>query len=422
MTFGSRPFRLVLGGVLVIPFGYQFVVAGIMVPLTSLDVMRDFHVYYRAAQMVAGGRSPYDLSSTANFSQGITYIYGPALAIVLVPISRLPFGAAQLAWMVWSLGCLAIAVIATGKAAGARTAENWLWVGFTFVSSFPVVLNLQLGQFNTTLLALIGVWSWAHVRGLRTGWVLVGVATAVKVFTAPLLLIPVVRRDLRALLGAAVGGTAVLLVGVTYLPQFVFEVLPRLGAVSEAINNTSILASLARLTHPQNLHATRDDNWLDIRVIALLIALTTLVTCVIALRRLANSADGRRLEAALMLTAAPLFGSIVWEQHLVMLLPAIVIAARVIWKEGDFWSLGVLMFATTWMALGYPVITEVLAPFFNDANWVAVLYADQGGIDALIIFLVLVRTCFRMRPASLTRRDNNLVTLETGGAVSSAVS
>ncbi len=393
-TFGNQPFRLLIVVLVAVPFLWQFVVAGILVPLSSLDVMRDFRVYYRAAQLVSIGKSSYDLFPTADFSQGITYIYSPALAFVLQPLASLPLGTAQMFWMSWSLCCLVVSVIATAKAAGARTVEHWFWVGIAFLSSFPVVLNLQLGQLNITLLALISVWLWAYVRGRRAGWLLVGVATAVKLYSAPLLLLPLVRRDFRALVLAGIGGLAVLLVGVQYLAQFVFDVLPRLNVVSEAANNTSILASIARLIHPQDIHATHDASWWDLKLIALLLALATIATCVFALRRLTNSADGRQLGGALMLTAGPLFGSIVWEQHLVMLLPGIVVAAPALWRRRDRLDIAALIVTTGWLALAYPLIAGILAVQFHYAVWVAILYADQGGVAALLVFLVVLRACF----------------------------
>ena len=393
-TFANLRFRLLLVSLIALPAAYQFVVAGILVPLSSLDIMRDFGIYYRAARMVTAGKSIYDLSSaTTPWENLATYVYSPALAVLLQPLGRLPLEAAQPIWMTWSLGCLMVAIIATGSAAGARTIEPWSLVGLAFVSSYPVVLNLQLGQLNTTLLALISVWMWAYVRGRRSGWLLIGIATAVKLYSAPLLLLPLLRRDLKALLLAGIGGVAVLLLGVQYLPQFLFGVLPRIGVVSAGINNTSILGSVARLLHPQDIHATRDAGWADVRVIALLLAITTIAGCVLALRRLADDADGRRLGAALMLAAGPLFASVLWEQHLVMLLPAIVVTMPILWRRRDRLGVGFLAAATVWLAVAYPLIAEGLAPNFHYAFWIVLLYADQGGLGALVVFLVLLRAC-----------------------------
>jgi hypothetical protein len=394
-TLGNARFRLLLVCLMALPAGYQFVVAGILLPLSSLDIMRDFGIYYRAARLVAAGKPIYDLSSATTAWENLaTYIYSPALAVLLQPLARLPLDGAQSIWMSWSLACLVVAIIATGRAAGARTVEHWSWVGLAFVSSYPVVLNLQLGQLNTTLLALLSVWLWAYVHGRRSGWLLIGIAAAVKLYSAPLLLLPLLRRDLKALLLAGIGGLAVLLVGVQYLPQFVFGVLPRVGVVSAGINNTSLLGSVARVIHPQDIHAIRDAGWADVRIIAFLLAVAAIVACVFALSRLTDDADGRRLGAALMLAAGPLFASILWEQHLVMLLPAIVVAVPVLRRRRDRLGLTLLALAAVWLAVAYPLIAEGLAPGFHYAFWVLLLYADQGGLDALVVFLVLFRACF----------------------------
>jgi alpha-1,2-mannosyltransferase len=196
--------------------------------------MTDLQVYLRAAWAARTGGDIYAITD----DNGWHYHYPPLLAIALIPLADAPAGIDRVGipsfalsvalWYAFSLACLAFAVHtlasaleATRPKAVAASARDW-WR----LRVLPVVIclpaigaTLARGQVNLLVLALLCLALAAILRGqsFRAGlWL--AAAICVKLIPALLILYPLWRRDVRCLVGIAVG----LLVGLVLIPAVWF--------------------------------------------------------------------------------------------------------------------------------------------------------------------------------------------------------
>jgi hypothetical protein len=126
----------------------------------------------------------------------------------------------------------------------------------------PLLQQLIHGQLNLVLLLLV-TGAWAADRSGRPGWsgVLVGAATAIKLFPGFLFLYFLLRRQWSALVTGAVtlalltGLTAVVL-GPEVYATYLREVVPRLESYRSSWFNASLVGFWTRLFNP----ATREEH------------------------------------------------------------------------------------------------------------------------------------------------------------------
>lgn len=150
------------------------------------DLLADLQVYWGAVRWVAHGLPLYEFRA----DNGDPFTYPPFASLLLAPIGRLPFVAAEIVWTVISLAAIvALARLVTVKAlaapAAARPAVTWL-VALGVLVSAPGQSNVHFGQVSL-LLVLACLADGLGVTGPRWRGVLIGVAAAVKL--TPLLFI-----------------------------------------------------------------------------------------------------------------------------------------------------------------------------------------------------------------------------------------
>ena len=192
----------------------------------------DQGVFFRTAWAVRAGTSLYTITD----EHGWHYLYPPFLASVLLPLADppaevlsgpsppivVPYRVSCAIWYWLNIACLAMALHLVAAAlerhwgAGVgppwpRYARGWwalrLWPFLAVI--FYVGSSLQSGQVTTLLMLCLSgcAASLIDARSGRAGlWL--GTAIGLKLFPAYLLLYPLLRRDLRFLLGA---GAATLL-------------------------------------------------------------------------------------------------------------------------------------------------------------------------------------------------------------------
>lgn len=164
----------------------------------------DFPLYWQAARDLMSGRSPYDVTTGLH-----GYVYLPWFALLLGPLALLPLPAAAACWYVVNLGFIALATRALLDALDS-VLPAWR-TRVLVLATLPLAGlfhdNLVLGQANLLLLLLVaatvqGAWApranWAHGIPL-------GLAAALKMPAAILLLPLVLRARGRAVLGFAAG-------------------------------------------------------------------------------------------------------------------------------------------------------------------------------------------------------------------------
>jgi hypothetical protein len=161
--------------------------------------------------------------------------YPPGLALVVSPLTVLPFPAITTAWLATNVALL----VWIGRSLGWSARDALALAAWP-----PVWYLLQIGQLELLLLALLLLsWRSEHDGRELTAGVLLGTAVAIKPYLLLLLLPLAARRRTRALSGAAlVVGMAQLAtlaaVGPTGVARYYGDVLPHVGAFysSTAIN------------------------------------------------------------------------------------------------------------------------------------------------------------------------------------------
>ena len=218
--------------------------------------VHDFGAYYRAAGAVVRGETPYVIDEhgpTASF------VYAPAFAYLLAPLSYLDYTWAGRLWMIGNwilfLTCIYLAMRLVAPEEGNQWAV--LWMGTLPVAGY-FWININSGQVGALMAALCLGWAVCQRQGRPfVGGILLAVATALKL--APALLAPylIVRRDWRGLAGFLVGDLAMILVPVpwTGLEKAIQLHLEwgrhchetQIADQTSRIENQSFLGALARL-------------------------------------------------------------------------------------------------------------------------------------------------------------------------------
>lgn len=211
---------LVLLLVGVIAFGYLTVLRSAY----SDQRMTDFGVYTRAAWAVRVGQDPYEIVDDRNWH----YTYPPPFVLLLTPLADppagedrsgyLPFPASVVVWYALNVLFAAVAVhwFVLAVLPHLRPLSRRWWYArlIPFDVCIPALgYTLARGQVNVfVLLLLAGAFlAMARRRSFRSG-VWLAAAVCVKVIPGLLVLVPLVRRDWRCLLGVVAGG--VLFLGV----------------------------------------------------------------------------------------------------------------------------------------------------------------------------------------------------------------
>jgi hypothetical protein len=179
----------------------------------------DFGAYYRSAEGVARGGTPYtinELGATA------TFVYAPAYAYLLSPLSSLDYIWTCRIWMMvnWLI-CLACIYLSLRLVADQDYGfgEKWIlvWLGTLPVASY-MWDNVRAGQVGALMVALCLGWAVCQRQGRHfLGGLLLALATGLKL--APALLVPylIIRRDWRGLAGFLAGGLVLGLVPVFWV-------------------------------------------------------------------------------------------------------------------------------------------------------------------------------------------------------------
>jgi len=187
------------------------IIIGIACVGKQLRTGSDFPIYYSAARTLLSGGSPYDVSSGLH-----GYVYLPFFALLLAPLAALPLPAAAAVWYGANVTFAAASIRAALRLAGEGMPGGM--ATWALVAALAPLLglfhdNLVLGQANLFLLSLVigGVSGLLGSRDRVWPGLLLGIAAALKM-NAALLIVPVlIRGRLRPVAGFAVGLAAALL-------------------------------------------------------------------------------------------------------------------------------------------------------------------------------------------------------------------
>ena len=300
------------------------------VMLTDFPI--DMIVYRQGVRAFINGTPLYAEPMVVSPDIVLPFIYPPFGALVMVPLTapawlsddgagNIVIIASSLA-LLWSLGALSRAL-----APQVRAASRWavvLAVWAVMVSIEPVRLNNGFAQINMLLMAMVFADLVPRRRRLPQGW-LIGLAAAIKLTPAAMVLYFLLRRDFRALATAAGTGLAATALAAVVRPdataEFFSEKLVTMGSGgSFGVNtsyqsNSSIRGALQRAFSSQEaLDAASSWVFLCWAVAALAVVLGGAWLMRAALRR-GLLVDAVLLNALIMLLISP----VSWSHHWVWL-------------------------------------------------------------------------------------------------------
>jgi len=316
-------------------------VAGIALLFAALNAVNAINKGGDAAVFFEGGRrllhaeSLYEGSSAA---QG--FIGPPFQAVFFAPFAALAAistVAARLLWHVAGIGCLIVGVACTVRSWSLARDELGLPAETRAASVLvplvavllPIQTNFEHQNMNPLLLALIAAATWLLVRGLdgRAG-LLLGVAIALKVFPALLLIVLLSRERWRAA-GAAVTTALVL----TLVPLMLYGAdgfadllrdfwrLANSGFPARG-NNQSLLAALDRLFGSGDGEFIHQAAGPTLIVFVFLAALLLIGLSAAGIKTRAPAIATTTLQMWSALVAAVLLSPIAWDHYWVLLFPA----------------------------------------------------------------------------------------------------
>jgi hypothetical protein len=175
-----------------------------------LTYFSDFHNDYNAALALRHGMNP--LAPAASWIRaahtsahqgaavgGVYYAYAPIFALLLVPLTLLPFYPAIVIWGVCSLVFLVVAVDACLRVAGLRPTVSHLLPVATAVALIRTVrVEYSLGQVDIFPLFVVCAAFWVHrARRSALGAVLLGLACVTKPVLLPFVVFLVWKREFR---------------------------------------------------------------------------------------------------------------------------------------------------------------------------------------------------------------------------------
>lgn len=300
----------------------------------------DFHSYWYAGRLVAGGTSPYDLAAMRAlaasegdvFMLGTGYSYPLPFAFAMVPFGALPFATAVTVFNVLSLAAFGAAVASWLIRLHPDADPGRVRVVAFLAGAFPPITgSVLVGQVNLLVVSALGLGTLTIVRpaGRRlAGGVAIGLAAVVKlvpvVVVAPLWLAG--RRS--AVAGVVAGVGLSLAVAAILRPAAILDGSPAaaLFAPDPFFTNQAINGFVSRLVlSTDRLAAPALGAFDPFPVVIILTATLALATLAILWRsrtRLAES-DGLALAVAFVLVGATAGApkTSLWNESLV--LPAV---------------------------------------------------------------------------------------------------
>lgn len=270
----------------------------------------DLDVYRLGSAALLHGEALYGTLPPTGDGQLLLFTYPPFAAILLAPLSVLPYWAACLLVTLLTMGLLALVLVTVLRALGARC--DWQRVAALLLAAEvlePVLRTVYAGQIDLLLLALVVLDVLVDTPRWPRG-LLIGIAAAIKLTPAVFLLYFLLRRDGRAALTAVVTFLAATALGfllagadsVRYWTGALWDT-GRVGEPTYA-GDQSLLGLLARLGVPPD---ARTAWWLPL--VALVLVLTAL-----GVRR-ALAAGERVVALGLNAVGGLLVSPISWTHH-----------------------------------------------------------------------------------------------------------
>ncbi|HZN55854.1 MAG TPA: glycosyltransferase family 87 protein [Candidatus Polarisedimenticolaceae bacterium] len=336
----------------------------------------DFQTYWlagarvidgRAADLYAAGGGPADGTPAAMGAGEFKNL--PIVAAAFAPFGLLDYATAKrtfwwlsllsLAGTAWLLGRFVLPVEI------GSTASRCALAFAPLAAMAPAHIALRHGQ-TTPLVALALAGSLAATVRRRPAPAGVALAVACLVKFPPLAIVPLdlARRRLRAAAACAAAIAAVVVASIAAFGPplhhaYLAGIAEQAGRVMPAHNNQSLAATATRLSHRVEPSAWTPRPLPRDAAIATAIGAAALLAAVAA----GVAGKGRRVEAehAAVLAAGILLLPVAWDHYFLMLAPAAIALAGVLWARGALARPGILAAAAAGAALlGLPTPARLL--------------------------------------------------------------
>lgn len=324
--------------------GLIFVLWSLSLVLMMLqwDSLRDFVQEYVSVRNYYAGRPIYTplqevLASHFHENLPIEHNAHPPVAVLMtLPLGVFDFFWAYLVWNVLSLVALGVSLWLIMRRDG---------VGFSGVALLPIlallvtsnVLAHQLfqGQLNLVLLLLITLcWvAWRSGR-INLAGASIGLAAALKLFPAFLLLFFVIRRQWQAVISAgivfvALNVVAGMVFGWECFYTYVVEVMPNVSNFRDTWPNASLMGLWSKL-----FNATRGDVepiWQSPLAAQLALFASSAVVVALTAWRIRQAGGRRQTDVAFALCAIAmlLVSPVVWDHYFLLL----ILPLAILWKS-----------------------------------------------------------------------------------------
>lgn len=171
----------------------------------------------------------------------------PAAVLLALPLAPLSYPDGMLVWNLLSLAALALSLWIIARGFNVRITAWMIFATVTFaLLSNPFRQQVNYGQLNLFLLVLIvGAWLAERSSRLTCAGALVGLAAALKLFPALLLVHYAIRRQWRVVVSAscaflAVNLLALAVLGVEAFRSYATEVMPAVSSYRHVWVNISL--------------------------------------------------------------------------------------------------------------------------------------------------------------------------------------
>lgn len=381
------PQQLILTGLIGLLLAVYAWVA--VVPVFGAHAPRadDFQDYLLAAHQLATGGDPYasfastHVSNDWSLSSG--YLYPPAFAVLLIPLTWVSNDLAVRIWLFLIQAAVVASLVIVYRVIGRPRRGELVCLVAVLTTFFPLLSSNLTGTMNAILLVLLTVaWAaWQRHRDVAAG-VMVGIAAVIKLF--PLALVPYLawRRHWRLLaaLGAALLGGLLLGLAVTTLKHNIYyfhDMLPNLAAGTGYRENQSIAGFTARLCNPSLAENGGSAGWCG-RLLDWPLVLALLAILITATSRASRSG----LEFALAVSTLPLISSVTWSFHLVILILPIALLIRRVFDGAMSRAAGRVLIAA-WLCFSVGPAIHYLLIFHALPHWPGLLDLVPFGLTWL---------------------------------------
>ncbi len=246
----------------------------------------------------------------------------------MIPWAILDYRAALLGWNLLSLGMLLLSLEVIRRSLGVPFTVELIAPAVIFLLlGRPLLMQLFHGQWNLILLLLV-TGAWAAARSGHPGWagVLLGAATAIKLFPGFLFLFFLVRRQWTAVIAGSLAFVMLTVLTAGLLGPEVYrvyfqELLPKLAPVQSSWYNASLVGFWSRLFDPATAEVHVLPLWrsgMALRVALLLSGLVVILTVVRVVRN-ANTRGALDHAFGLGVTGMLLVSPITWDHSLLLL-------------------------------------------------------------------------------------------------------